>query len=78
MQTISVVSSNVAVREDSSPCSRGLWLYEEQSNVTSPCGRDWVNQTIFVNNSLDLESGNYACRVFDAQLSRYYRRKRRY
>ena len=26
MQTISAVSSNVAVRGDSSPCSKGLWL----------------------------------------------------
>ena len=52
-------------------------LYEEQSNVTSPCGRDWLNQTIFVN-SRDFESGNYICHVSDAQLSRYYRRKRHY
>ena len=27
MQKISAVSSNVAVRGDSSPCSRGLWLH---------------------------------------------------
>ena len=31
MQTISAVSSNVAVRGDSSPCSRGLWLNQGQS-----------------------------------------------
>ena len=34
MQTISAISSNVAVRGDGSPCSRGLWL-EHYDNAIS-------------------------------------------
>ena len=37
-----------------------------------------INQTIFIYNSRDFESGNYICHVSDAQLSRYCLRKRRY